>query len=288
MDTLIQALINGTALGAQYAMLALGFSLVFGVLGVINLAHGGFYMLGGYFTYSLTSGVGLPFVPALILGVLGVALVGYLVELVLIEPIVDDHEGTLIVSLGFFLVVIAAVTVAYGPEAVPIEFPVSSVLRVGDAYLPVARLIVIAVAALAVLILWMVLFRTRHGVALRALAENREVASIQGLRPRVYFPVAVALSAGLAALAGGLVLPIFTLEPPVAEVALMTSFIIVVLGGLGSLLGAAVAALAVGLVEAIGGAYLDGSTTKLLLFSGVLLLLLLRPSGIAGRSVRDA
>jgi len=288
MDTLVQALVNGLALGAQYALLALGFSLVFGVLGVINFAHGGFYLLGGYFTYSLMTSIGLPYVPALIVGVAGVAVVGYLMELVLIEPIVDNHEGTLIISLGFFLILSAVVTVAYGPEAVPAEFPVSHVLRFEGLYIPVARLIVIAVSAGAVVALWLLLFRSRHGVALRALSENREVATMQGLRPRVYFPLAVALSAALAGLAGGMVTPIFTLEPPVAEAALMTSFIVVVLGGLGSLAGAAAAALGVGMMEAIGGTYLDGSMTRLLLFSAVLTLLLFRPAGLAGRSLRDA
>lgn len=288
METLVQALVNGLALGAQYALLALGFSLVFGVLGVINFAHGGFYLLGGYFTYSVMSSVGLPYVLALIIGVAGVAVVGYVMELVLIEPIVDNHEGTLIISLGFFLILSAAVTILYGPESVNFKFPVSSVLRFEGIYVPVARLIVIAVAAAAVTALWFLLFRSRHGVALRALSENREVAMMQGLRPRVYFPLAVALSAALAGLAGGMVTPIFTLEPPVAEAALMTSFIVVVLGGLGSLAGAAGAAIGVGMMEAFGGAYLDGSMTKLLMFSAVLTLLLFRPAGIAGRSLRDA
>ena len=288
MDTLVQATVNGLALGAQYALLALGFSLVFGVLGVINFAHGAFYVLGGYFTYSLMTGLGLPYALALIAAVLGVAAVGYVMELLLIEKIVDNHEGTLIVSLGFYFVVIAALTLFYGPEAVPVKFPVDSVLRLEGFYIPVARLIVIAVSAVAVLGLWFLLYRSKHGIALRALSENRDVATMQGLRPRVYFPLAVALSAALAGLAGGLVTPIFTLEPPVGEAALMVSFLVVVLGGLGSLIGAASAAIGVGLVEAIAGTYLDGSLTRLLLFVIVLALLIFRPSGIAGRSLRDA
>jgi len=286
--TLTQALVNGLALGAQYAVLALGFSLVFGVLNVINFAHGGFYMLGGYFTFSAMSAAGLPYVVALLVGALGVAVVGAVMELVLIEPIVDNHEATLTVSLGFFLVLTAGVTALYGPDPVPVEFPVSSVLRFGGLYIPVARLIVIAVSVAAVAALWFLLYRTKYGLALRALSENREVATMQGLRPRTFFPLAVALSAGLAALAGGLVTPIFTLEPVVAQTALMTSFVVVVLGGLGSLVGAAGAAVAFGIAEAVGGAYLSGSLTQLLLFAAVLALLLVRPTGLAGRRLRDA
>jgi branched-chain amino acid transport system permease protein len=284
----LQAAVIGVSLGAQYALLALGFTLIFGILGVVNFAHGAFYMLGGYVTYSCVAWAGLPYPVGVLVGVLATAALGYLFELYLLEQLVDDHLATLMLTLGLNLVMSTGMLSAYGPIAMDFAFPVSGAIRLGPIYAPLENLIVLAVCLVAIAVLWIVLFRTDLGRALRALADDRAVARAQGLRPRLLFPLAFAIAAGLAGLTGALVTPILSLAPGVGDPVLATSFLTVILGGLGSLGGAALAAFIVGIVEAFSSVYFGGSVGALILFVLVLLLLVFRPTGLMGRQIRGA
>ncbi len=288
MPEFIEAGIIGVGLGAQYALLALGFTLIFGILGVVNFAHGGFYMLGGYVAYVCVSALGLPFPLAVLAAMLATAALGWLFELLLIEPLVDDHLATLMLSLGLYLIISTAVLAIFGPISMDFTFPVSGALRAGPIYVPRENPIVLAVCLAAIAGLWLVLFRTDLGRALRALADDRAVGMAQGMRPRLLFPLAFALATGLAGLTGALVTPILALAPGVGDPVLATSFLTVILGGLGSLGGAALAAFIVGIVEAYSSVYLGGSVGALVLFVLVLLLLVFRPTGLLGRDVRGA
>lgn len=288
MHQFLEAAIIGVGLGAQYALLALGFTLIFGILGVVNFAHGGFYMLGGYFAYTCVAGLGLPFPLAVLAAMLGTGALGWLFELLLIEPLVDDHLATLMLSLGLYLVISTIVLAIFGPISMEFTFPVSGAFRAGPIYLPRENLVVLAVCLVAIGTLWLVLFRTDLGRALRALADDRAVGMAQGLRPKLLFPLAFALATGLAGLTGALVTPILSLAPGVGEPVLATSFLTVILGGLGSLEGAALAAFVVGIVEAYTSVYFGGSIGALVLFVLVLLLLVFRPTGLLGRDVRGA
>ncbi len=288
MHEFLQAAIIGVSLGAQYALLALGFTLIFGILGVVNFAHGGFYMLGGYVAYACVSGLGLPYPLAVLAAVLATAALGYLFELFLLERLVDDHLATLMLTLGLYLVISTGVLTVFGPLSMQFEFPVTGAVHAGPVYVPRENLIVLAVCSAAIVGLWLVLFRTDLGRALRALADDRAVAQAQGLRPRLLFPLAFALATGLAGLTGALVTPILALSPGVADPVLATSFLTVILGGLGSLGGAALAAFIVGIVEAYSSVYFGGSIGALVLFVLVLLLLVFRPTGLLGREIRGA
>jgi branched-chain amino acid transport system permease protein len=288
MAEFIQASIIGVSLGAQYALLALGFTLVFGILGVVNFAHGGFYMLGGYIAYACVSRLGLPYPLAVLVAVLATAALGYVFELCLVERLVDDHLATLMLTLGLYLVISTGVLAVFGPLSMEFSFPVSGALRAGSIYVPRENLVVLAVCVAAIGGLYLVLFRTDIGRALRALADDRQVARAQGLRPRVLFPLAFGLATGLAGLTGALVTPILALSPGVGDPVLATSFLTVILGGLGSLGGAVLAAFVVGIVEAYTSVYFGGSVGALVLFVLVLLLLVFRPTGLLGREVRGA
>ncbi len=286
MHEFLEAAIIGVGLGAQYALLALGFTLIFGILGVVNFAHGGFYMLGGYLAYSCVSGLGLPYPLAVLAAVLATAALGWLFELLLIERMVDDHLATLMLTLALYLIISTGVLAVFGPISMEFTFPVSGAFRAGPIYVPRENLIVLAVCLAAILALYLVLFRTDLGRALRALADDRAVGMALGLRPRLLFPAAFALATGLAGLTGALVTPILALAPGVGDPVLATSFLTVILGGLGSLGGAALAAFIVGIVEAYTSVYFGGSIGALVLFVLVLLLLVFRPTGLLGRDVR--
>ncbi|MGE0225584.1 MAG: branched-chain amino acid ABC transporter permease [Acetobacteraceae bacterium] len=288
MEQFLQAAVIGISLGAQYALLALGFTLIFGILGVVNFAHGGFYMLGGYVAYSCVAFLGLPFPLAVIVAVLATAALGWLFELFLLERLIDDHLATLMLTLGLYLVTSNTLLRVFGPLSMEFTFPVTGSIRFGPIYVPRENLIVLGVCLAAIVALWLVLFRTDLGRALRALADDRQVAMAQGMRPKLLFPAAFALATGLAGLTGALVTPILALSPGVGDPVLATSFLTVILGGLGSLGGAALAAFIVGIVEAYSSVYFGGSIGALVLFILVLLLLVFRPTGLLGREVRGA
>jgi branched-chain amino acid transport system permease protein len=288
MEQFLQAAIIGVSLGAQYALLALGFTLIFGILGVVNFAHGGFYMLGGYVAFSCVEYLGVPYPVGVLGAVLATFVLGWLFELFLLERLIDDHLATLMLTLGLNLVMSTSLLTVFGPLSMDFRFPVSGAIRLGPIYLPRENLIVLLVCLAAIAALWAVLFRTDLGRALRALADDRTVARAQGLRPRLLFPAAFALATGLAGLTGALVTPILALSPGVGDPVLATSFLTVILGGLGSLGGAALAAFIVGIVEAYSSVYFGGSIGALILFVLVLLLLVFRPTGLLGREVRGA
>jgi branched-chain amino acid transport system permease protein len=288
MNEFVSAGLIGVSLGAQYALLALGFTLIFGILGVVNFAHGGFYVVGGYAAYGFVSHLGVPYMVAVFLAMLVTGVIGYLFELFLLERIVDDHLSTLMLTLGLYLVMSTGVLVTFGPESPQFQFPVSGALRIGAFHLPLENIVVLAVCLLAIAAVYFLIYRTDLGRALRALADDRQVAAAQGLRPGLLFPLAFAIASALAGLTGALVTPILSLAPHVGDPVLATSFLIVILGGLGSIGGSTIAAFLVGLVEAYSSVYLGGSMGALALFVLVLIVLVVRPSGLFGREVRGA
>jgi branched-chain amino acid transport system permease protein len=288
MIDLVQNTIDGVMIGSSYGLLALGFTLIFGILGVVNFAHGGFYVLGGYVAYAAVHHLGAPYPVAVIAAAVFTAAAGYAFELFLVERRIDDHLATLMLTLGLYLVMSTGVLVVFGPESPQFAFPITGTLRGWGLYVPIANLIVLLVCLLAIGAVYALMYRTDFGRALRALADDRQVATAQGLRPRLLFPLAFALATGLAGLTGALVTPILSLAPHLGDPVLATSFLIVILGGLGSIGGATTAAFIVGMVEAYSSVYLGGSKGALVLFVLVLVILVVRPSGLFGRELRGA
>ncbi len=288
METLISAGVIGIGLGAQYALLSLGFTMIYGILGVINFAHGGFYALGGYVAYALVHLMGWPYPLAVLGAVACTAALGYVFELLLIEPHVDNHLATMMLTMSLYLVMGTALVVFFGTEPVEFRFPISGSWRHEGIYVPRANAVMLAACLAALAGVYGLLYKTGFGRALRALADDRSVATALGMPPKILFPAAFALATGLAGFTGALVTPILSLHPHVGDSVLATSFLIVILGGLGSVGGAAVAAFAVGLIESYSSIYLGGSVGALGLFVLVMLILVVRPRGLMGRQVRAA
>ena len=159
MEQFLQAAVIGVSLGAQYALLALGFTPIFGILGVVNFAHGGFYMLGGYVAYSCVAGLGMPYPLAVVAAVAASAALGWLFELLLLDRLVDDHLATLMLTLGLYLVMSNGLLRIYGPLSMEFAFPVSGSVRMGPIYVPKENTIVLAVCLAAIAGLWAVLFQ---------------------------------------------------------------------------------------------------------------------------------
>ncbi|MDB6001347.1 MAG: ABC-type transporter, integral rane subunit, partial [Rhizobacter sp.] len=171
METIVSAGIIGIGLGAQYALLSLGFTLIYGILGVINFAHGGFYMVGGYVAYAVVHHLGWPYPVAVVAATLFTAAFGYVFELLIIERYVDDHLTTMMLTMGLYLIIGTAIVVTFGSEPVEFRFPVSGSLRSGGIYVPYANLLVLAACLAAIAAVYVLLYKTGLGRALRALAD---------------------------------------------------------------------------------------------------------------------
>jgi branched-chain amino acid transport system permease protein len=278
----------GLSLGTQYALISIGFTFIFGIMGVVNFAHGGFYILGGYIAFSLTHSLGVPYWAAVLLAMLATAVLGYLVEVLFVEKYVADHMSTMLITLGIYQIMTTGITMTYGAEPADFRFPISGSFRYGGFYIPYANMIVFAVCAAAIGAVYYLVYKTRYGIALRAMADDGPVARAQGIQPARMFPMAFAIATALAGLTGALVTPILALEPSGGEPVLGKAFVIVILGGLGSITGAMVSAFVVGLIEAYASVYLGGSMGALALFTLVLVILLVRPQGLFGTVARKA
>jgi len=288
LESVISAGVIGLSLGTQYALISIGFTLIFGIMGVVNFAHGGFYILGGYFAFTLTHTFGLPFSVALILAALATGAVGCLIEIVFVEKYVADHLATMLITLAIYQIMITGITLLYGAEPVQFRFPVKGSFHGSGFYIPYASMIVSGVCAVAIIAVYYLVYKTRYGIALRAMADDGQVARAQGIAPVMMFPLAFGIATALAGLTGALVTPILALEPTGGEAVLGKAFIIVILGGLGSITGAMISAFVVGLIEAYTSVYLGGSRGALALLALVVLILLVRPQGILGTVARRA
>lgn len=288
MSSIIATGLIGLSMGAQYALLALGFTLIFGIVGVMNFAHGAFYALGGYVAFATVHYWGLPYPAAVLVAAVVTGVAGYFFELLFLERTINDGLATLMLTLGLSMVMTTGFVLGFGPEAQEFQFPVASVLSYAGVFVPVANLIMIGVSLAIIGVVYLMMYRTGLGRALRALASDRAVASSLGLRARLLFPLAFGVATGLAGVTGALVTPILSLAPHIGEPVLATSFIVVILGGLGSMWGATAAAFIVGLIEAYSSVYLGGSKGALALFVIVLVILVVKPSGLFGREVRGA
>ncbi len=286
MSTLVwQAVVSGMLIGGVYALVALGLTLVFGVLRIINFAHGTLMMLGMYATFFLYSLGGLdPYLSVLLVGP-AFFLVGVVLERGLIEPnLAAPESNQLLLTLGVALFLENAALVAFSPDYRSIRLPwASRALLLGDAVVNVPRLIAFGCSIALAVALWLFLKYTDVGKAIRAAAEEREGALLVGIDIRRLYAVAFGLGSAVVAVAGSLVVPFLYVAPDVGEVFNIVAFVVVVLGGMGSFVGALLGGFLVGLAESLGAAFLAGSLKQLPMFVLFVLVLLFRPTGLFGR-----
>ncbi|WP_254538511.1 branched-chain amino acid ABC transporter permease [Halomarina litorea] len=287
------ALVNGVANGMLLFLAAVGLTLIFGVLGVLNFAHGSLYMLGAYFTFFLVTASG-PFAffngqfwLALLVAPLLVAVVGGVIERVLIRPIYDrDHEFQLLLTFAVVLVIDNAARILWGTDFRSIGVPAGldfQVSLLGRGY-PVYNLFLIAVGAVFALGMWLVFERTRVGKMVRAAAQDRDIANALGVNVPLLFTAMFVAGSVLAGLGGALSAPYQTIQPTMGESIIINSFVVVVVGGLGSFSGALVGALLIGVVNSL--AFLVAPALQPVIpFVLMAIVLLSMPTGLFGREV---
>ncbi len=276
-------LVHGAVTSAIYAMLAVGFTLVFGVARILNLAHGAFYMLGAYFTYLFATLLGLPLALAALAAIAATAGLGWAVERWLIRPQRDSSMAVMMVTMAFLLVAEQVLLVTFGSEVVNVPAFADAKFSPGGADIGGQQLLTLATAVAALAVLWLLIQRTRAGAAILALSQDPLAAQYMGIPiDRVYGRV-VALSAALAALAGVMAGPFLSTSPHMAMPALTKAFAIVIVGGLGSLPGSILAAILLGYAETAVAYLVSSSWTEVVSLAAVLLTLLLRPAGLRGK-----
>ena len=280
---LSQATINGLIMGLLYLLMAVGFTLVFGIMRVVNFAHGEFYMLGAFGAYVLTAQAGLPFLAAVALTFALAVAGGAVLEWGVLKPFRRDELNGMIATIGLAMILQNGALMVFGPDPLSMPAVARGTLKLEKIVVPMSRVYVVIFALLALAMLYVFLRHSRAGRALRAVVEDFEIASIQAIRARIYYPLGFGLGVGLAAVAGALMAPLFSVSPFVGATPLLKAFIVVILGGLGSIPGAVVAGLALGLTESYASLFFSSSMADMLIFAIVILMLVARPKGLLGK-----
>lgn len=280
---MLEILIFGAVTSAIYAMLAVGFTLIFGVARILNLAHGSFYALGAYGAYVLTTIFKVPLLVAAPLVVLGVALFGMAVERVLIRPMRKSQLAVLMISLAVSLVVEQALFLIFGSEYRNVPSFIDQKYVIGGVDVAGQRLLTLLVAVVSIGGLYMFIQKTRLGSAILAISQDPEAAQYMGIPSDRIFGVVMAMSAGLAALAGIMAGPFLSVQPSMHLLPIVKAFAIVVVGGLGSIPGSIVAALMLGYAETLVAYGISTSWTEIVSVAATLLMLVLRPAGFFGK-----
>ena len=280
-----QGLLNGLLFGGVYSLMAVGLTLVFGVMRVINFAHGDMMVWGMYLAWLLASRLGLDPYLGFVLCAGALFGLGWAVQRGLVDRVVDaPHEMQILLMIGVALVLENAALSAFGPDPRRVRSPLAlATIWLGPLFVDVARLVTFVVALGLTLALYLFLARTDTGRTVRAAADNPYGARVVGIDVRRVYAVAFGVGAACVGAAGALVAPIVPFQPSTGLAASVTSFNIVIIGGMGSFVGAFVGGLVVAVAESLGAVFLSPSLKELVSFSLMIAILLVRPTGLFGR-----
>ena len=286
MDLLAQILINGVLLGGLYAIMALGLALVWGVLNIVNLAHGAFIMLGAYLSWHLYVYLGIdPFLglplTAIVMFVVGYALQRGLLNLVVRAPMFN----TLLITFGLEVVLTYLAQLAFSADFRTINPPYAgNSFALGPVVIPLARLMAFGVAAALTVGMWLFLLHSKLGRAIRATAQNLVAARLYGVEPRHLYAVTFGIGIGLAGAAGGLYGTVSQINPYIGATLTAKSFAIAIIGGLDNPLGVLVGGIVLGIIESLTVLYVGATFGDVASFGVLVLVLILRPSGLLGKT----
>lgn len=282
---LTQALVTGVLTGGIYSLVAMGLTLIYGVLHIINFANGAMVGLSLYISYVVVSSTGVHPYLALLITVPVMLAIGALVQALLLNPIMRAPLHTqLLITIGLALAIENILLLVFGPNPLSVQLPGNSGVPVLGATVELARIYAFAGALALVAVLWVLLQRTKVGTAIRAVAANPEGARLVGIDIKRIYILTFAIGAGAAGAAGTLVAPFTTIQPTAGAIFNLTAFVVVVLGGMGNVPGALVGGLVVGLTEQLGALILPGQSPLLAVFVVFLIVLFVKPKGVFGRA----
>jgi branched-subunit amino acid ABC-type transport system permease component len=282
MQTVVSVLFDVTLITMVLALAAFGLAIIYGLVGVINLGHGAMLTLGAYFTWAGVE-AGLPFFIAVGVAGVGVGIVGLAFEHLVIRHFYDRPFDTLLLTWGFFLVSTEVVKIVFGTSFRNVTGPFTGAIDIGIYSLPAYRTFVAALSAAIIIATALVFFKTSLGIRIRALIQNREMASLLGLNIAATYKLVFAFGAFMAGLAGGLIAPMLSIDPYIGNVYLVRSFFVVIVGGVGQLLaGTLLGSFFIGGAETIIALFSSQVVAQAAVFFIAIVILRFRPLGLVG------
>lgn len=282
---LAQGGLNGVMLGLNYALVALGLTLIFGIMRIVNFAHGEMYMLGGYVAYYLFGQFGLNFFATLVAAAVIVGALGVVLEKFIFRPLASRpgiELTSLIAAVGLAWVFQMLAVIAFGELDKKVPSAFKGIINMGGVVITFERLAAILIGILLVVLLNFFLLRTKIGRAIRAVAQDKQAAALQGVGVSRISALAFGIGCGLAAAAGALVAPIFVVNPSLGSEVILKAFLVVILGGMGSVPGAMLGGLVLGFIESYGCLFFSVPTVMVLTFVLIIVILIVRPQGLLG------
>jgi urea transport system permease protein len=286
LEPFLNALLIGLSIGSIWLLAALGLAVIYGTMGVINMAHGEFIMLGAYATFVLSTYLGFNVLICLPAAFVIVGAIGWVMERTLIRYLYHRPLDTLLATAGVSLVLIQGVRLIFGgePQYIPLPPWVSPVMDVGFFHIAWLRIYIMIVTFGLMILTWFIMYRTNWGIQVRAVAQNKEVASACGVNADLIYGLTFALGAGLAGVAGTLFSAFKNVFPDMGADYIIEAFLVVVVGGVGTLLGSAVSAGMLGQLSSIFSYFTNDTFAKFVLFTLVVVFLRFRPQGLFAES----
>ena len=283
-----QVIVNGLYLGAQYALIALGLTLIFALMNVLNFAHGQMYVMGGFITYTIYGRLHLPFVVGLIASSVTLAIVGALFEVLLFRPVLrrsEREESSMLLAAATAFLLDAVILLVFGDKGHGVPKILDGVLNTGAIIIPYDRILVACLAVVFIAVFMVFMQFSRTGRAMRALAQDRQAAQLMGVNVNRYSMIGFALGAMLAGLVGGLLVAITGVSSGIGGAISVKAFMMVMIGGAGVVGGAIAGGFILGMLEAVGLTVLSayGDITYLVIFASLMVFLAIRPNGLMGK-----
>jgi len=283
-----QVIVNGLYLGAQYALIALGLTLIFALMNVLNFAHGQMYVLGGFVTYTVYGQFHLPFVLALLCSAVTLAILGALIEKFLFRPVIrrsKREESTMLLAAAIAFLFDAVILLVFGEKQRGVPKIVNGILNTGTIVIPYDKIVVGVLAVLIIAAFMAFMQFSRTGRAMRALAQDRQAAQLMGVNVHRYSMIGFALGALLAGVVGGLLVTIVGVNSGIGGPISTKAFMMVMIGGAGVVGGAIAGGFILGMLEAVGLSVLHsyGDITYLVIFASLMVFLSVRPNGLMGK-----
>jgi branched-chain amino acid transport system permease protein len=284
MNEFLQQILNGLAIGSVYTLVALGLTVVFGILGIAHFAHGSLAMFGGYSTFVFSTSMGLSFFCSIAMAMPVGAVMGMLIERLAYRPVRDaPHINAFIIALGLTMMLEGGNLLLFGADQVIIQTPYQQVFDIGGIFVAQLRMVVIVTAVTLVAVVTLLLLKTKTGKSVRAVAQNRHASVLMGVNVNFVSSVVFAISSALGVAAGALIGALLALAPGVGESFAVKGFAVLILGGLGSLPGAILGGLVLGVSESLAAGFLSSAYKDVISFLIMILVLLVMPQGLMGK-----
>ena len=284
MNEFLQQILNGLAIGSVYTLVALGLTVVFGILGIAHFAHGSLAMFGGYLTFVFSTSMGLSFFASIAMAMPVGAVMGMLIERLAYRPVRDaPHINAFIIALGLTMMLEGGNLLLFGADQVIIQTPYQQVFDFGGIFVAQLRMVVIVTAVTLVAVVTLLLLKTKTGKSVRAVAQNRHAAVLMGVNVNFVSSVVFAISSALGVAAGALIGALLALAPGVGESFAVKGFAVLILGGLGSLPGAILGGRVLGVSESLAAGFLSSAYKDVISFLIMILVLLVMPQGLMGK-----